>query len=79
MEPQKPQNPKESWSKELAGGTLTFTEEGLGDPVAAYVYEAKFERGTSSYSMTRQSTDALTRAEVETRFADFISEIRHGQ
>ena len=29
--------------------------------------------------MSRQSTEPLTRAEVETRFADFISEIRHGQ
>jgi len=69
----------DSWSKPLAGGILTFIVEGLGDPVAAYVQEAKFERGTSSYSMTRQSTDPMTRAEVETRFADFISEIRHGQ
>jgi hypothetical protein len=71
--------PTDSWSKELAGGTLTFTTQGLGNPVAAYVYEAKFDRGTSSYSMTRQSTEPLTRAEVEQRFADFISEIRHGQ
>jgi hypothetical protein len=51
----------------------------VGNPVAAYVHEANFERGTSSYSMARQSTEPLTRAEVETRFADFISEIRHGQ
>jgi hypothetical protein len=29
--------------------------------------------------MSRQGTEPLTRAEVETRFADFISEIRHGQ
>lgn len=70
---------KDSWSRQLGGGTLTFTSEGLGNPVAAYVHEAKFERGTSSYSMTRQSIEALSRAEVETRFADFISEIRHGQ
>lgn len=80
MEPQKQaQSQKESWSQQLAGGTLTFTAQGLGNPVAAYVYEAKFERGSSSYSMTRQSTEPLTRAEVEVRFADFISEIRHGQ
>jgi hypothetical protein len=71
--------PTDAWSKELAGGTLTFTTQALGNPVAAYVYEAKFERGTSSYSMSRQGTEPLTRAEVETRFADFISEIRHGQ
>lgn len=69
----------DSWSKELAGGTLTFSAQGLGNPVAAYVYEATFERGTSSYSMTRHSTEPLTRTEVEQRFADFISEIRHGQ
>ena len=69
----------DEWSKQLAGGTLTFTSKGLGDPVAAYVLEAKFERGTSSYSMSRQSTEPLSRAEVEQRFADFISEIRHGQ
>jgi hypothetical protein len=75
------QNPKptEAWSKELAGGTLTFTSQPMGNPVALYIYEAKFERGTSSYSMSRQSTEPLTRAEVESRFADFISEIRHGQ
>src|SRR5260370_4861562 len=77
MDSQKPE-PTDTWSKELGGGILTFTSEALGNPVAAYVYEAKFERGTSSYSMTRQSTEPLTRAEVETRFADFISEIRHG-
>lgn len=70
---------KDTWSKEIAGGTLTFTTEGVGNPVSAYVHEAEFRRGTSSYSMSRQSTDALTRAEVESRFADFISEIRHGQ
>lgn len=69
----------DAWSKQLAGGTLTFTCKGLGNPVAAYVLEAKFERGTSSYSMSRQSTEHLSRAEVEQRFADFISEIRHGQ
>jgi hypothetical protein len=74
-----PTKPTDAWSKELAGGTLTFTTQALGDPAAAYVYEAKFERGTSSYSMSRQGTEPLTRAEVETRFADFISEIRHGQ
>lgn len=70
---------KDAWSRPLAGGTLTFTTEGLGNPIAAYALEARFERGTSSYSMTRQSTEALSRAEVELRFADFISEIRHGQ
>jgi hypothetical protein len=69
----------DTWSKQLGGGTLTFTSEGLGEPVAAYTHEAKFQRGDSSYSMSRQSTDALTRTEVEERFADFISEIRHGQ
>ncbi len=78
MESQKPK-PIDSWSKALGGGTLTFTSESVGDPIAGYVHEAKFERGTSSYSMTRQSTEPLTRAEVENRFADFISEIRHGQ
>jgi hypothetical protein len=78
MESPMPQ-PTDSWSKELGGGTLTFIASALGNPAAAYVYEAKFERGTSSYSMTRQSTEPLTRAEVELRFADFISEIRHGQ
>lgn len=71
--------PTDAWSKELGGGTLTFTTEAVGNPIAAYIHEAKFERGTSSYSMTRQSIEPLTRAEVETRFADFISEIRHGQ
>jgi hypothetical protein len=71
--------PTDAWSKQLAGGTLTFSTQAVGNPAAAYVHEAKFERGTSSYSMTRQSTEPLTRAEVETRFADFISEIRHGQ
>jgi hypothetical protein len=78
METAKPK-PIDAWSKKLAGGTLTFTTEGVGNPIAAYIHEAKFERGTSSYSMTRQSTEPLSRAEVETRFADFISEIRHGQ
>lgn len=78
MEPQKPQ-PADTWSKQLAGGTLTFITQTAGNPVALYLYEAKFERGTSSYSMSRQSTEPLTRAQVETRFADFISEIRHGQ
>jgi hypothetical protein len=75
------QNPKptEAWSKELAGGILTFSSQPVGNPVALYIYEAKFERGTSSYSMSRQSTEPLTRTEVESRFADFISEIRHGQ
>jgi hypothetical protein len=60
-------------------GTLTFATEGVGNPVAAYIHVAKFVRGSSSYSMSRQSTEELTRAEVEKRFADFISEIRHGQ
>ncbi len=69
----------DTWSKQIGGGTLTFTSEGLGEPVVAYAHEAKFQRGDSSYSMSRQSTDCLTRAEVEDRFADFISEIRHGQ
>ena len=78
-DPQNTSQNKETWSRELAGGKLTFTSQGLGNPVAAYVLEARFERGTSSYSMTRQSTEALSRAEVELRFADFISEIRHGQ
>ena len=78
MESENPK-PTNAWSQELAGGTLTFTTQAVGNPVALYIYEAKFERGTSSYSMTRQSTELLTRAEVETRFADFISEIRHGQ
>jgi hypothetical protein len=32
-----------------------------------------------SYSMPRQSTEALIRVEVGTRFANFISEIFHGQ
>ena len=76
---QQPAQGKDAWSKQLGGGTLTFTSEGVGNPVAAYALEAKFERGTSVYSMTRQSTEALSRAEVESRFADFISEIRHGQ
>jgi hypothetical protein len=71
--------PTDAWSKELAGGTLTFRSQAVGNPPAAYVHEANFERGTSSYSMTRQSMEPLTRAEVESRFADFISEIRHGQ
>jgi hypothetical protein len=66
MESQKPE-PTDTWSKELGGGILTFTSEALGNPVAAYVHEAKFERGTSSYSMTRQSTEPLTRAEGELR------------
>ncbi len=90
MESQKPK-PIDAWSKALGGGTLTFTTESLGggtltfttesvgNPIAGYIHEAKFERGTSSYSMTRQSIEPLTRAEVENRFADFISEIRHGQ
>jgi len=78
-EPQNKSQQKDAWSRELAGGTLTFITTGLGNPVAAYVHEAKFERGTSVYSMTRQSTEDLSRAEVELRFADFISEIRHGQ
>lgn len=78
-DPQNKSQHEDAWSRELAGGKLTFTRKGLGNPVAAYILEAKFERGTSSYSMTRQSTEALSRAEVEQRFADFISEIRHGQ
>lgn len=78
MESQKPEA-ADAWSKELAGGRLTFTTQTAGNPVALYIYEATFERGTSSYSMSRHSTEPLTRAEVETRFADFISEIRHGQ
>jgi hypothetical protein len=78
MESQKPK-PIDAWSKALGGGTLTFTTESVGNPIAGYVHEAKFERGTSSHSMSRQSTEPLTRAEVENRFADFISEIRHGQ
>jgi len=78
MESPKPK-PTDAWSKELGGGILTFTSESVGDPIASYIHEAKFERGTSSYSMARQSTEPLTRAEVENRFADFISEIRHGQ
>jgi hypothetical protein len=69
----------DTWSRQMAGGTLTFTTKALGNPVAGYVHEANFERGSSSYSMTRQSTEPLTHAEVEDRFADFISEIRHGQ
>ena len=69
----------DTWTKSFAGGTLTFTTEAVGNPVAGYRHEAKFERGTSSYSTSRQSTEALTRADVENRFADFISEIRHGQ
>jgi hypothetical protein len=51
----------------------------VGNPVAGYILEASFERGSSSYSMRRQSIESLNRAEVESRFADFISEIRHGQ
>ena len=69
----------DAWSRDLAGGTLTFTTEGVGNPVAAYIHVAKFVRGNSSYSMSRQSTEELGRAEIEKRFADFISEIRHGQ
>jgi hypothetical protein len=69
----------DSWTKALAGGTLTFIGQALGNPPAAFVYQAKFDRGTSSYFMTRQSTEPLSREEVEQRFADFISEIRHGQ
>jgi hypothetical protein len=69
---------RDTWSKQIGGGTLTFISEAAGNP-AAYTHEAKFERGTSSYSTSRQSTEQLTRAEVESRFADFISEIRHGQ
>jgi hypothetical protein len=69
----------DTWSKQIGGGTLTFTTQALGNPVVAYILEAKFERGTSAYSTSRQSTEPLTRAEVENRFADFISEIRHGQ
>ena len=69
----------DEWSKDLAGGKLTFVTQSMGNPIAGYLHEAKFERGTSEYSMSRQSTDALTRAEVESRFADFIAEIRHGQ
>ena len=57
--------------------TLSFSTEAVGDSVP-YVHVAEFG-GISNYSMSRQSTDALTRAEVENRFADFISEIRHGQ
>ena len=79
VNPMESAKPIDSWTKALAGGVLTFTSQSLGNPPAAYVYEAKFERGTSSYSMTRQSTEPLSRAEVEQRFADFISEIRHGQ
>ena len=71
--------PDETWSQQLAGGTLTFTAKAIGNPAAVYLYEATFERGGSSYSMSRQSTDKLSRTEVESRFADFISEIRHGQ
>ena len=78
MEPQKPEL-TDTWSKELAGGILTFATKAQGSPIAAYLHEATFERGNSSYSMTRQSTEPLTRAEVEARFADFVSEIRHGQ
>lgn len=73
------EKPKDVWSKQLAGGTLIFTTSELGNPPAAYVHQAIFERGTSSYSMRRQSIEALTRAEVESRFADFIAEIRSGQ
>ena len=69
----------DTWSRDLAGGTLTFTTQAVGNPTAAYILVAKFVRGSSSYSMSRQSTEELTRAEVEKRFADFISEIRHGQ
>ena len=75
--PSQDQKITDTWTKELGGGILSFTGKALGP--TAYVYEAKFERGNSSYSMTRQSTEPLSRAEVETRFADFISEIRHGQ
>jgi hypothetical protein len=64
---------------EIGGGTLTFKTEAVGNPVAGYIHEASFERGSSSYSMSRQSIESLSRAEVEKRFADFISEIRHGQ
>ena len=71
--------PMDRWSKEIGGGTLTFTSQAVGDPVAGYVLEAKFERGNSAYCTSRQSTEPLTRTEVENRFADFISEIRHGQ
>lgn len=78
MELQK-SRPTDSWSKEFGGGTLTFTTEAVGSPIAAYIHIANFVRGSSSYSMSRQSIEALTRAEVEKRFADFISEIRHGQ
>jgi hypothetical protein len=70
---------RDTWSKQIGGGTLTFTSEAVGNPAAAYTHEAKFERGNSSYSTSRQSIEPLTRAEVENRFADFISEIRHGQ
>jgi hypothetical protein len=71
--------PTDAWSKEFGGGTLTFTTEVVGNPIAGYIHVAKFVRGSSCYSMSRQSTEALTRAEVENRFADFISEIRQGR
>jgi len=78
MESQKG-NASDAWSKQFAGGTLTFSAEAVGDPIAGYVYVANFVRGSSSYSMSRQSREALTREEIEDRFADFISEIRCGQ
>ena len=78
MEAQK-DKPTDVWSTELAGGTLTFISEAVGSPIVAYVYTAKFQGGTSSYSMMRQSREALTRSEIESRFADVLSEIRHGQ
>ena len=70
---------KDTWSKKMGHGTMTFTTTAMGEPVAAFNHEAKFEQPDRTQTRNGQSTDPLTREEVESRFADFVSELLDSQ
>jgi hypothetical protein len=73
----KTEEPKsDTWSKNIAGGTLTFSSSPKVKPVGGYVHEARFVWMNYARSEKHESTGPLTRKEVEKLFAGFISEIR---
>jgi hypothetical protein len=67
----------DTWYKQIAGGTLTFTSIPKVKPGAGYVHEARFLTSGPNYarSETHQSRGPLIRKDVEKLFAEFISEI----
>jgi len=67
---------EDTWSKKMSHGQMTFTTTAMG---VTFNHEARFEEPYHVQTRNRQSTGPLTREEVESRFADFISEIVDAQ